>query len=316
MGTVLPFTDRPPSHPPALLVAGAGDGFTKYVRALASGLGATRERPVAITVAEPVPEKAHRAVQLGADVGLAVTSYVGLAENAVADGVGGRTPIVAIVDSVVSLRRMLTAPAAEQRPVVASLLLLTDQTLLAIRMVFTPAHDVVARRETSLFLDTLSSYVQRAGREAIFGAGAKMGHKVVEPLLRRWTAEHLATNLPKVLAGLPPTSAPIEATIDGTRTMPLVVSHHPGGFRPPVALATAILTELQIPTRRGEDIAVAELDSAGIRFHFVRTRGTDGKVAIGRGATIDPSSLTATQAALARAVRYEINARNPAAITD
>lgn len=316
MSNVLTFQRSAAAVRLMVLVAGAGYGLTKSLGALASGLDATRQHPVAIAIAEPVPRKSDQAAQLAADIGLAVTPYVGLAEDAVCDRVGGDAPIVTFLDSAVSTRRVLTAPAAQHRPVLVYFVLLVNQTVLAFRMVFIPGQDAIAQREVALFLEFLQRYLRPTGRDAIFGAGGRMGHKQIEPLLRRWSADHLATNLPKVLAGLPPTSAPFEATIDGKRTMPVVISHHPGGFRPPVELAQTILEDLQSPTTRGEDVAVIELDNAGIRFHFVRTRSTDSKVAISRGVTIDPSSLKATQEALARAVRYEINARNPASITD
>lgn len=316
MGTLLPFTDRPTPSSPALLVAGGGDGFTKCLPALASGLGATTRQHVAIALAEPVPQKAEQAIRLGAEVGLTVTPYVGLAEGAVCDRVGGVSPIVAFLDATESIRRIFTAPAAENRAVFVYLVLLIGETLFALRMIFTPARDAIARREGTLLFERLQPYLLPTGRSGIFGAGMRSAFRLVEPLLRRWMAEHLAANLPKVLAGLPPTSAPVEVTLDGRRTMPLVIAHHPGGFRPLAELASSVLDGGQVPLRKGEDVAVAELGTAGVHFHIFPTRGTEGRPSTARGVAVGPSASAVTLELLKRTVTLEVNARNAASITD
>lgn len=313
MGKILSFTSQNPGVNGAALVTGAGTGFATNLDAIATAIHGLSP---SIVVAEPVPQKAAAAVRQGAAAGLTVAPYVGLAEEAVAEGVGGTAPIIAHVDTLLSLRRILSAPAAEQRVILAYLLLLLPgQILLCVRMVFVPALNAEERRNAARLLEYLEPVTRHAGREAIFGRTGKSGHKLIEPRLRTWISSHLATEYPKVSARLSPTSAPMEVTTDGRRTMALVVSHHPAGFRDPITLANDVSSQLP-PTQRGEDIAIAELDDRGVRFHLVRTRGTDGRLALARGTAIEALSPAAVADLIRHADRHEVNRANPAKVTD
>ncbi len=297
----------------AALVTGAGSGFQKNLGALATAL---RDCDPSVVVAEPVPQKAAEAVRQGTAHGLNVTSYLGRAENAVYERIGGNAPIIAHVDDVSALGRILSAPAAEQRVILAYLLLLLpSQILLCLRMVFVPSLDAESRRNAARLLECLEPFMRKGGRDAIFGLGGKSGYRLAEPRLRSWISTHLATTFPKVNSGLSPTSAPVEVTTDGRRTMALFICHHPAGFRDPIALANDVSQQLP-PTQRGADVAVAELDDRGVRFHFVRTRGTDGRLALARGTAIDALSPSAVADLIRHSDRHEVNRTNAATVTD
>lgn len=305
---------RPIAHPDVVaLVTGAGRGFTSNLAALRTALGSCGTPRIA--VAEPVGEKRAEASRLGVALGVDVVPYQGLAEDAVFARVGGTSPIVVHVDSLLPLARILAAPEAASRAVLGYILvLLPSQILLAFRMAFLPGTGDELRRDASSLFGTLSHFTRRSGGDGILGADGKLGHKLAEPLFRKWNASHVTSTLPKITAGLEPASAPIEVTMDGRRTMSLFVCHHPNGFLDPEAFAADFLADPPEAILRGEDTAVAEIGPEGVRFHFLRVRGTDGRVAIGRGRAVGSPSSTALS--LTRAEQLTVTARNPVVATD
>ena len=153
-------------------------------------------------------------------------------------------------------------------------------------------------------------------REAVLGANAVSGHKLIEARLRHWISTHLAANLPKLVSGLDPTSGTLEVTLNGARTMSLFACHHPEGFWTPDQLASEFLANPPGPILRGEDVALVEIGPEGIRFHFCRVRGTDGQVAVSRGKAVGGGTPAAASESVLRAERLTVNDRNPVAVTD
>lgn len=313
MNHVTPFPRPVADHAVVALVTGAGAGFTSNLGALRTALG-SRDAP-RIAVAEPMAEKRSEALRVGAANGLEVVPYAGLAEDAVARGVGGSSPVIVHVDGLLPLARILASPEAASRAVLAYVLvLLPTQVLLAVRMAFLPGVDDEMRMHAASLFGTLALFTRRSGRDAIFGPTGKLGHKLAEPVFRQWNASHLGETLPKVAVGLSAASAPIEVSTDGRRTMSLYVCHHPVGFWDPEMLTREFLTNPPEAILRGEDTVVAEIGPDGVRLHFCRVRGTDGKIALGRGRAIQGGPSTAAES-IRRADRLTINERNPVTAT-
>ena len=313
-----PLLRFPATVQAALAVAmGAGDGFLKSIQALLAAIRSCGRDATRLLLVDPNLQNITHAGALATSAGLDIVPCVSRAEDAVAQGIGGTAPIIIQVDSLATLANVLASAEAQERAVLAYiLLLLPNKTLLAIRMVFVPGMDDAARHEAAVVFGCLARYARRSGREAVLGANAVSGHKLIEARLRHWISTHLAANLPKLVSGLDPTSGTLEVTLNGARTMSLFACHHPEGFWTPDQLASEFLANPPGPILRGEDVALVEIGPEGIRFHFCRVRGTDGQVAVSRGKAVGGGTPAAASESVLRAERLTVNDRNPVAVTD
>jgi hypothetical protein len=138
----------------------------------------------------------------------------------------------------------------------------------------------------------------------------------------------LRINLQKVVADIEPECSPVELTRDGRTTLAAVVTESPTGWKDPRELAEEVAADPPMPLVRGEDFAILETGSEGVRIHRVRLRATDGRLAVFDTTAIDQATAEeakqqeierkrlATEAIAKRAERSTISRLNPAFTTD
>src|SRR5262249_5139006 len=108
--------------------------------------------------------------------------------------------------------------------------------------------------------------------------------------------------------------------------LPVVLRSNIQSWSDPRTLAAEIVENLPTPIMRGGDFSIAEAGPDGVRFHLVRLRKTDGKVAVRGTAALDPTGIAEAEAmerqrreaeeAVQRAARAAATRRQPLFTTD
>jgi hypothetical protein len=275
--------------------------------------------------------RAHDFIRESLEAGLFARALEGRVEDIVLAERGMSTdPIILNLDRASSLANVLRTTADAGRPTLGYLLLkLPSGRLWAVRFVLEPANDG-ARAAAVAFFERLADVSERNTSDSVVGDDADPEHRLLEPRIREWFAEHTKANLAKIVAGVEPASNTFEVT-NGHDTSPLIISLQ-RSWADPLALAEAVLENPPVPIRRGMQFVLAEVTPDGIRFHEVRRR-TDDQVTVGGAEVVDRAAVLArveadqemarreqqrrvAREALARAARETLSRRNPVMTTD
>jgi hypothetical protein len=255
--------------------------------------------------------------------GISAKAYTGHIED-VLQTASDRDPVNCTMDRVEPVVHLMQTVEETPRVVMGSFLLRPPSSeLWGVRFVLTPS-DVLARRETIRLFERIAELTARRSSAMLVGEKASPEHLAVEPKFRAWMGSHTREQLSKVAAGLPPEANPLEVTMDGETTLPVIIEES-DEWREPTALAREMAENPPLPLLRGESFIVAEVTLIGIRFHHLRLRQTDGRMSV-RGQTVfdrqaieeEQREVLAERAAeaLRRAERLTASRTAPLLITD
>lgn len=331
-----PYIIEPVPAPPMKRIlrpinGGANRGARENRSAFADFNRDSTQAVIEPTYVDTVPGRATAFAEESAGLGLFARALEGRVEDIVlAEKGAAKDPIVLNLDRASAIAHVLRTTAEAGRPTLGYLLLkLPSGRLWAIRFVL-EARDDDARAAAITFFERLAAVSERNTSSSVLGDEAEPEHRLLEPRIREWFAEHTKANLAKLVAGVEPATNTFEVT-NGHDTLPLIISVR-AEWSEPVALAEEIMANPSMPIRRGMQFVLAEVTSEGIRFHEVRRR-TDDRVTVHGAEVIDRASVEAklraeeevarreeqrrlAQEALARAARETLSRRNPVQTTD
>lgn len=306
-----------------VLHGGANRGAQRGMPMYADFNGASARIQLVPRYVDPVPGRATALARIASASGIDADAVEGRIEEEIREAEGS-TPVVLSVDKPETIASSLAAVEEAARPVLAYLMLkFPTGELWGLRLTLT-ADDSTGRADARRLFEALGRVTARRGFAAVFGAGAPSEHVATEEVFRRWMADHGRENLGKITAGVIPDAYPIEATDDGTTTMPVIVVRHET-WADPTTLAERLAANPPIPLMRGESFVIAELGPDGVRFHKIRYR-TDGQLSVRGMVILDSATYQAALDAEARrrqaeeavssAERFAITRRSPIVTTD
>lgn len=320
-------------------IAGANRGARMNLPHLAALNRTSQSLAVSARIADPVP---GRAAALGAEAerqGMEASAFEGRIQDIIsANGeqiAPGLKVIVFHTDRASTIRDTLSAPGAEAFHALIYLLIkLPSGRLWGLRAVL-PAGDIERCHKAVAFCGGLAEYSERNTSADVIGEGADPAHRLAEPVIRKWFADHTEANLNKLAAGVEPATPPFEVTPNGTDTYQLFIVRKPA-WSEPGELADEVLADPPSPIRRGSQFVIAEITDEGLRFHPVRRR-RDDRISVGGVEVIDQATAEAMRRdeaaraeagrraeearramaeAIERSARETISRRNPVATTD
>jgi hypothetical protein len=317
-----------PSSRINVITAGANRGARLMQPAIAAFNRASNRFSLVPVYADPVPERAMALVREGAARGLTARSVEARIEEILPSPELKHAPLILSVDNAATIAVALDEVRLAERPVLIYFLVrLPNEELLGIRAVLQEG-DEAQQRLGAEFFRRLAEVTARSGASAVVGVNGRPEHLALEPAYRAWFAEHMNSNMTKIVARIRPESDPFEVTTNGRQTMTLLLADRHKGWADPSQLARSIVENPVIAIARGRDFAVAELGPDGVRFHIVRVRVTDGKPALNASAIVTPEAYRTADAerreaarrqlaeALARAERQTVSKTRPVFTTD
>jgi hypothetical protein len=266
---------------------------------------------------DPVPGRARRLATQAQALGVPAQAYEAPIEEFLGTATATRpSALILNLDRPAALARTIRISMDTSTPVLGYLLIrMPHGDLYGLRMAV--QGDERARKgEAVLFFEQLSGVVARSGSSAVVGMNGRPEHLAAEPRYRTWFAEHMQSNVGKLVAGLEPESSPLELTRDAERTLTLMLRDHRNGWSAPGVLARAVVAEPETPIVPGEEFAVGEIGPDGIRFHPVRVRKLDGEVAVRGASRYDPEAIADAEAARRASERDALSRSRPAFTTD
>lgn len=278
---------------------------------------------------DPVPGRAQSLAAEARTRGLLAEAVEATIEEVVSESQGLQTPLLLNLDRPEAMATALDLTADAPPPTLGYLLIkLPLGELWGLRFALRP-NDIELRRDLGLFLKRLGALVAPQGSSAIVGEDADPAHLAAERQYRSWMARHAQENLLRLVARLPSASYPIELTDDGLTTMFAIVREG-DTWADPRVLAADVVQRPPRPVVRGGDFCIVEITPAGIRFHKVRLRESDGRLAVGGHSDFDEAALAtaaaraeaerkaaeAARIALQRAERQAVTMTSPAWTTD
>lgn len=311
-----------------ILSAGAGRGARLLVPSIRRVNEASTRLAIRPTYVDASPGKATALTAEAVREGVPAEALEARIEDVLAAGLDGcsTSPVILNLDRPSAIAVALRAAGARTQAVLGYLLVVTpSRELLGIRIVLAATEGDHALG-VARFFDALAAVTARSGASWIVGERGEPAHRAIEPVYRDWFAEHFAKNFGKLVGGLEPESSPIEITRDGRRSLAAVITESENGWREPAVLAEEVAANPPLPLLRGEDFAILECGTDGVRIHIVRLRVTDGRLAVFGTTAIDPKAIVeeqrqeiarVTAEAIARhAERALISRRSPALTTD
>jgi len=277
---------------------------------------------------DPVPERANHLVRAAQSRGVPARALEARLEEVLPLPNMLQLPVIIHVDNAGAIASALDNINLSQRSVLIYFFVrMPNEELLGIRAVLQNG-DQQYQELGVRFFRSLADVTARSGASAVVGADGRPEHVMLESRYRAWFAEHMHSNVPKIIAHTRPENDPFEVTTNGQKTMTLMLKDAAHGWSDPSALAREIVDQPASPIARGRDFAVGEIGPDGIRLHIVRVRATDGKPAIRAAAVVDLDAYRTAdlerrerarrelQEALERAERQTISRRRPVFTTD
>ena len=308
METSLALPERD-THAPArveVLTAGANRGARLMQPAIAAFNRASTRFALTPVYVDPVPERAAAVAREGIQRGIASRSIEARIEEVLPARRADKFPLIVSVDNAEAVASALEAASTGGRPVLVYFLVrMPNDELLGIRAVL-QENDIEHQQLGARFFHKLAEVTARSGASAVVGSQGRPEHLALEPAYRAWFADHMNANMTKLIAHTQPESDPFEVTMDGRKTMSLMVKDSTGGWTDPSDLARAIVEHPSMPVTRGRDFAVGEIGPDGVRVHVLRVRATDGKPAINASAIVSPDAYRAADAERREAIRREL----------
>lgn len=329
--TALAFA-RLPSEPARttipVLNAGANRGAELMQSAIASWNAESERAVIEPRYIDPIPERAKAMVVKAKARGITATGIEAKIETVLgSDGEQTPAPVLFNIDRPQAIASGLMVAADRGRALLGYLLLrMPGGDLVGLRTVI-ESGDERTKREGARFFERLGLVTARAGSSFVVGSRGDPAHAAVEPVYRDWFARHMRENLTKIAAGLEPEASPFELTHDGRTTYPLHFELSEAGWSDPIDLARRVAMNPSTPLVRGGNFVVGEIGPDGIRFHEVRLRVTDGRLALRGSAAFDLAAIEAERVvmeqrardlaeALARAERETLLRTRPVFTTD
>lgn len=307
-----------------VLNGGANRGARENIRAFEAFNNRTSHAQLQLTYADPDPGRAEGILDDPRLQRMLARAFEGKVEDLVrVQNAENEGPIVLNLDRASGIAAVLRETEGSNRPILAYLLLdLPSGSLWGWRLVLEP-RDRAARMVAITVFDVIAAASERNGSTKVLGTDADPAHRLIEPIIRSWFAEHCEQNLHKIAAGVEPVTATMEVT-DGQTTYPLFVAIR-DDWSDPLLLAEQIVANPTMPIRKGTQFVVAEVSTAnaGIRFHIVRRR-TDDRVTVAGSERYDAASIEANREvlrqraleAIEHAKQVTISRRNPVRTTD
>jgi hypothetical protein len=254
---------------------------------------------------DPVPDRATALAREGARVGLESRAIEARIEEILAED-HSAAPLIVSVDNAQAIASALEAIRIDERPVLIYFLVrMPNEELLGIRAVLKDG-DAEHQRLGARFFQSLGEVTARSGASVVVGNQGRPEHLAMEPAYRAWFAEHMQSNMTKIVAKTQPESDAFEVTMDGRKTLSLMLRESVSGWSDPSDLARAIVEHPSMPIARGRDFAVGEIGPDGVRVHVLRVRALDGKPAINASAIVSPDAYRAADAERREAIRRQL----------
>lgn len=300
-----------------VIFAGGNAGGTAAVDVLADANSRAHETEFTVHIVDPNGENLRRIADYAVGRGLRVTTEQKPIEMALAARTDS-APLGIFIDAPASIAAALKEVATSRPILLYVAILLATGDLLGLRAVLTTANHGLAGQLAKLFR-AISGATVRSGASAVFGAEASPRSAELEPLIRSWFAAHLLANIYKLLYNLPPVSAPVEVTRDGTAAMPLVIHESFAAWDDPPALVQRILARPPLPITPGTDVVIAEIGpNADVRLHEARLRRTDRQIALRTASvpTVAGIGWPSLESAVRRITQNAISPAFPVEMTD
>jgi hypothetical protein len=255
---------------------------------------------------DPVPERAATLAREGASRGIASRALEARIEEVLPTRDHAQSPLIVSVDNAKAIANTLDAIKIEERPALIYFLVrMPNEELLGIRGVLQEG-DVLNQRLGARFFRELGEVTARSGAAAVVGNQGRPEHLALEPAYRAWFADHMQSNMTKIVARTQPENDPFEVTTDGRKTMSMMLKDSGNGWTDPSDLARAIVEFPSMAVVRGRDFMVGEMGPGGVRLHVIRMRATDGKPAINASALVSPEAYRAADAERRDAIRRQL----------
>ena len=302
-----------------VIFAGGNAGGTAAADVLADANDRAHETEFTVHIVDPNGENLRRIADHATGRGLHVTTEQKPIEVALADRTDS-APLGIFIDAPASIAAALEAAVATDRPILlyVAILLAATGDLFGLRAVLPTANHALAGQLATLFR-AISGATVRSGASAVFGAEASPRSAELEPLIRSWFAAHMLANIYKLLYNLPPVSAPVEVTRDGTAAMPLVIHESAAAWDDPQALVQRILVRPPVPITPGTNVVIAEIGPhADVRLHEARLRRTDRQIALRTASvpTVAGIGWPSLESAVRRITENAISPAFPVEMTD
>ena len=275
-----------------VLVGGGNRGARESLPFLAEIDRGSSATTLEVLFADPVAGRALARRDQAITLGMKAEAVEATVENVVRERNLGRAPIVFHLDRPEAVAAALLDENTVDAAVLAYFLVrLPDRKMWLLRITLAP-RDLEARRLVIKLLARLGEYAPRRGSASMLGEGGDVAHAAMEGVLRRSVGEHLAENLPKLIAGTLPNAEPVEMTSDGTTVFPVLIKESPE-WVDPLVLVEEIMKAPPMPVLRGQGFIVAELGPDAVRFHECKRRVIDGQFALNEQALVEPEPVLA-----------------------
>jgi hypothetical protein len=303
-----------------VIFAGANAGGTDMASVIADANSRAHDVEFAVHLVDPNGENLSRLAAFAAGRGLRTTTQQQPIEAALASRTDA-APLGIFIDAPRSIATAIEAAAATGRPTLLYVvILLATGDLLGVRAVLTGAERAVALQLASFF-NAIGGATARSGASAVFGPSAPARNADLQPLIRRWFADHMVANVYKLLFDLPPVNAPVELTRDGQTTMPLFIHDSGATWIDPQELVQTTMARPPMAIEPGSDFVIAEIGPLGdVRLHEARLRRRDRQAAL-RNASVPPTNVAgigweSVERAIQRITQNTISPTFPVRVTD
>ncbi|MCU1349808.1 MAG: hypothetical protein JWO56_2838 [Acidobacteria bacterium] len=311
-----------------VLTAGANRGALGMQPAFEDFNRVSQRFTLAPIYTDPVPERSAHLVREAAQRGVSARGIEARVEEILPLREFKNHPLIVSVDSPEAIAVVLQSAVLAERSVLIYLLVrLPSNELLGLRAVLQQGDEEQQAVGARLFR-ALAHVTARSGAAAVLGAEGRPEHLALEMTYRQWFADHMKSNLTKVVARIRPENDPFEVTMNGRETMSLLMRDSPSTWADPSVLARDVVDSPSVAIARGKDFTVAEIGPEGLRLHIVRVRALDGKPAIRAAAVVDAEAYRTADAereersrreferALGRAERHALTRTRPVFTTD
>jgi hypothetical protein len=304
----------------SVIFAGANTGGTEMTRVIADANDRAHGVEFTLHLVDPNGENLSRLAALAAERGMRTTTEQKPIETALRTRTDA-APLGIFIDAPRGIAAALEAAAATGRPTLLYVvLLLATGDLLGLRAVLTSTERALAL-QLAAFFNAIGGATARSGSSAVFGMDAPVRNADLQPLIRRWFADHMVANVYKLLYDLPPVNVPVEFTRDGQTSLPLFIHDSSGGWADPQVLVQQMMERPPMAIEPGSDFVVAEIGPhADVRLHEARLRRRDRQVAL-RNASVPTTSVagvgwTSAERAVQRITQNAISPTFPVRTTD
>ncbi len=292
-----------------IIMAGAGRAAVATLPRHAQFNKTSQRFAFAFDIVDPAPGKSFEFARAAAPLGIVVRPHERMIQDVIRARELGTEPVLLHIDDAAAMAETVGLVRGTDHPIAGAFIVKspTDRLFAAFFIVL-PGDDAGFERLSRL-LSTIAKFQAPGGGSQVIGDGARSEHRVLEPTFRRWMAERIHANLPRVAARLPLEESSITLTEDGFTSTPLFV-HEGKDFAEPRELASVIASRGEWRVRLGAPVSIAELTDDGLRLHRIRRRVLD------RGLSTESTSTVLSQEERKREAEARAAAASEAAATE